>query len=285
MGSDLTEQREDLRSGKNTQNNCIKKTRTQISWWCDQYLEPDTRQALEAHEQRVMEEELLNPERCCESAHSAMPANSENQQCTQTGKSSVIAWVTHVSRSSFDHLSSLSSHASIAQNFPRPGASAVWAVKFWRPGGVLEKRENSRHKLANIRWIMKAKRVPEKTSILVDWPCQSLIVWSQMWKFPERRWGYCWLAWETCQEATKPESRHGTTDWKQIEKEYMFTACLSLYAESTSQKHWAGRAGIRQLGKYHNLICRMTIHFLWQKVKRKAFLFDESEKREFKAHH
>ena len=64
-----------------------------------------------------------------------------------------------------------------------------------------------REQIANIRWIIKKARVPERHLLLLYWLCQSLRLCGsqQTWKF-WKRWEYqtAWPAsWETCMQVRK----------------------------------------------------------------------------------
>jgi len=73
---------------------------------------------------------------------------------------------------------------------------------------VLEKAEET-DQIANIRWIIESKRIPEKHLFLIYWLCQNLSLWitinfGKFWK----RWEYqtTWrTSWEICMQVRKPQ--------------------------------------------------------------------------------
>ena len=110
------------------------------------------------------------------------------------------------------------------------------------------KRRGTRDQIANIRWIIKKARVPEKHLFLLYRLRQSLCVdHNKLWKIlQEMGIPYhltCLLinlfAESTCQEATV-RTGHGTMDWFQIRKR-VYQGCilspclLNFYAECIMQ--------------------------------------------------
>ena len=119
-----------------------------------------------------------------------------------------------------------SSHTLVkyCSKFSKSGFSSTWTMNFQMLKLVLEKARGTRDQIANICWIIKSKRVPEKHLFLLYWLCQAFdcVDHNKLWKIlkemgiPDH---------QTCllrnlyagQEATV-RAGHGTTDWFQIGK-------------------------------------------------------------------
>ena len=110
----------------------------------------------------------------------------------------------------------------------------------------LRKDRRTRDQIANIHWIIKKGRVPEKHLLLLNWLCQSpgLCGLQQIGKNKEMGLPdhlICLLRNLYAGRETTVRTGHGITDWFRIRKgagqaAYCYRACL-IYMPSTC---WAG---------------------------------------------
>ena len=143
------------------------------------------------------------------------------------------------------------------------------------------KGRGTRDQIANIRWIIKKARVPEKHLFLHYWLCQSFdcVNHNKLWKILQEMGVLDHL---TCllrnlyagQEATV-RMGHGTTDWfqtgKGVHQRYILSPCLfKLYAEYIMRNAGLDEAqtGIKISGRNINNRRYADTPPLRQKVKR-----------------
>ena len=177
-----------------------------------------------------------------------------------------------------------SSHtlAKKCSNFSKPGFNNSWTVNFQMFKQDLQKAEEPRDQIANIRWIIKKAREFQKNiyfCFIDSAKAFDCVDHNKLWKLLKEMGIPDYL---TCllrnlyagQEATV-RTGHGTTDWFQIRKGVRQGSILSpwlfnLYAEyiMRNTRLEEAQAGIKIAGRNINNLRYAMTPTLRQKVKR-----------------
>ena len=145
----------------------------------------------------------------------------------------------------------------------------------------LRKGRGTRHPIANIRWIIKKARVPERHLLLLYWLCQSLWLCGaqQTGKFL-KWWEYQTTlptTWEICMQIKKPQLEPDTEEQTGFKsgKEYVRAVyCHPAYLTFV-QSTWCKMPGCMKHKVESRLLGEISITSdmqmtppLWQKVKK-----------------